>query len=94
MPTVIIQYLLALVLLVSQAASAMHQADVEQHAQSSDCAVCLAAQGNHWAVMAAHQLPIPDFGTERTETQLNDIFLCRAPALALARSPPLDTPRI
>ncbi len=91
MPDRIYRYLFIVALVVCQFSLVLHQLDVEHHADSKECTICLASQGLDHA-LASVCLPPADEATIEPPGILPAKFtVSRAPVRQVARSPPVST---
>jgi hypothetical protein len=78
------------VLVVCQFSLVLHQLDIEHHANTKECTICLASQGLDHA-LAFGSLPAIDEATIEPPGILPVIFtISRTPVRQVARSPPVS----
>lgn len=80
--------LVALLLLLGQTALTLHQIDFDQHAEGTECQLCLAAQGLDHALGLAFTMPALCCAVGPRMSSPADLPLIPVAAVFLARAPP------
>jgi hypothetical protein len=82
--------LFVLALVICQFSLVLHQMDIEHHANTKECTICLASHGLDHA-LASGSLPAIDEASNEPPGILPVIFtLSRTPVRQVARSPPVS----
>jgi hypothetical protein len=90
MPDRLCRLSFVLVLVICQFSLVLHQLDIEHHANTKECTICLASQGLDHA-LAFGSLPAIDEATIEPPGILPVIFtISRTPVRQVARSPPVS----